>query len=1138
MLSGAKVVDAEAARAALRAAEAEKKKREGERRGDGDASLATSTATTATAAGTSLQQQQQQKPQQQREAWLTDPSLARQRRPSPPPPRAGVPASAGIHAERPAGLSAGATAAAAAAAAAGAAPPPAAAPSAPSSSAAAAAVGDGGASWRLKALRRAQQEASAAGRDVREVVEERWGSVAELAAAAVGQRGRRGDGGGGGSSSLAHLHAARDRARALGVEERLAERRAENDAAMGEERPRERDRGGRGREEERRADGDRRGRDRDRDERDERSVPYLSSSAAGEHMRRPVEGGGGGLSWRRRDDGDRGGRGRDRDREKPGRSGARDHGDRDRDRDRGRNGGGSSYRPRRDAEDEERAALLSAAAPSMNAFASDGSFMRRFEGSGERGGTEKEKEKEKEVLEAATTAEERRATAAAPPQPSAPPAPRPSAPPAPAPAPQTSSSSLKASDANRGAAAALRARLGGSSSAARPPPLPLSSNASAPAPAAAAAAAAAGDRREVVDLPLVDHRGRAAPGAFGRAAAVAAPLNNREARKLDRYDADGTRSRYFKGDDASAHLSATELAKRTRLGDDAGVSLDVDGALANAILRQGARYKAGNAANDFGADEEYDADAGLDSLEDPRFSKKRRKHGNPTQQERARAALVGAATREQRALDSCRWCLRGGGGRGGGNDGGGAQPSPPLFFVVAATERAFLAVPSVSRRLVPGQLIIAPARHAPSVRRESSLFFFFERKREREASEREAKKKRVSTLTSSPPSYLSFETFLFTPPTTGARGRRGRRHGHAQLQEDGDPDAPGRVRAIFASASILELIIIERRRRRDDNALCRERAAAEGHALARSRAVLPPRTLRGHRRPGRDKAVRRRRQQRVEHSPLEEAHRDGEDREGAAPDAGVVGPARLRVPAVRAGPVEGLGVGGRRRRRRGQEGRPGQGGARGAAAAAARGREGGAAGSAGEPRRRRKRRRGSARGGGGEGGEQGGAAGGQEGLCALWGVGALERRAPWASAHGCDECKSSREMIRNRWRGGRGLSFFFVRASGSEASHSFFLLSQKQPIPALFFSPLGYPTGTFKIALRPLCRYTTPRACQLDGKKERASDRAKERESTRGVPRLQNDCQHLASRRAKSGASSEFALVPFEFILFLFPPRK
>ena len=770
MLSGAKVVDAEAARAALRAAEAEKKKREGERRGDGDASLATSTATTATAAGTSLQQQQQQKPQQQREAWLTDPSLARQRRPSPPPPRAGVPASAGIHAERPAGLSAGATAAAAAAA--GAAPPPAAAPSAPSSSAAAAAVGDGGASWRLKALRRAQQEASVAGRDVREVVEERWGSVAELAAAAVGQRGRRGDGGGGGSSSLAHLHAARDRARALGVEERLAERRAENDAAMGEERPRERDRGGRGREEERRADGDRRGRDRDRDrdERDERSVPYLSSSSAGEYMRRPVEGGGGGLSWRRRDDGDRGGRGRDRDREKPGRSGARDRGDRDRDRDRGRNGGGSSYRPRRDAEDEERAALLSAAAPSMNAFASDGSFMRRFEGSGERGGTEKEKEKEKEVLEAATTAEERRATAAAPPQPSAPPAPRPSAPPAPAPAPQTSSSSLKASDANRGAAAALRARLGGSSSAARPPPLPLSSNASAPAPAAAAAAAA-GDRREVVDLPLVDHRGRAAPGAFGRAAAVAAPLNNREARKLDRYDADGTRSRYFKGDDASAHLSATELAKRTRLGDDAGVSLDVDGALANAILRQGARYKAGNAANDFGADEEYDADAGLDSLEDPRFSKKRRKHGNPTQQERARAALVGAATREQRALDSCRWCLRGGGGRGG-RERRRRRPALAAALLRRGCDREGL--PRRSLRQPPPRA--GAAHHRPGEARalgekREFAFFFFERKREREASEREAKKKRVSTLTSSPPSYLSFETFLFTPPTTGARGR-------------------------------------------------------------------------------------------------------------------------------------------------------------------------------------------------------------------------------------------------------------------------------------------------------------------------------------------------------------------------------
>ncbi len=41
-------------------------------------------------------------------------------------------------------------------------------------------VGDGGASWRMKALKRAQQQVREEGGSVRHIVEERWGSLATL----------------------------------------------------------------------------------------------------------------------------------------------------------------------------------------------------------------------------------------------------------------------------------------------------------------------------------------------------------------------------------------------------------------------------------------------------------------------------------------------------------------------------------------------------------------------------------------------------------------------------------------------------------------------------------------------------------------------------------------------------------------------------------------------------------------------------------------------------------------------------------------------------------------------------------------------------------------------------------------------
>ncbi|GLT61061.1 hypothetical protein SLA2020_337960 [Shorea laevis] len=71
-------------------------------------------------------------------------------------------------------------------------------------------VGDGGASWRLKALKRAREQAAREGRRLDEVVEERWGSLGELTVSVASRRA---------APSHAHLHAIKDRQRGL-TEER------------------------------------------------------------------------------------------------------------------------------------------------------------------------------------------------------------------------------------------------------------------------------------------------------------------------------------------------------------------------------------------------------------------------------------------------------------------------------------------------------------------------------------------------------------------------------------------------------------------------------------------------------------------------------------------------------------------------------------------------------------------------------------------------------------------------------------------------------------------------------------------------------------------------------------------------------
>ncbi|KAL3649076.1 hypothetical protein CASFOL_005479 [Castilleja foliolosa] len=71
-------------------------------------------------------------------------------------------------------------------------------------------VGDGGASWRLKALKRAQEQAAREGRQLEEVVGERWGSMGHLAASVASHKV---------APTHAHLHAIKHRRKGLLKEE-------------------------------------------------------------------------------------------------------------------------------------------------------------------------------------------------------------------------------------------------------------------------------------------------------------------------------------------------------------------------------------------------------------------------------------------------------------------------------------------------------------------------------------------------------------------------------------------------------------------------------------------------------------------------------------------------------------------------------------------------------------------------------------------------------------------------------------------------------------------------------------------------------------------------------------------------------
>ncbi|XP_023748903.1 uncharacterized protein LOC111897182 [Lactuca sativa] len=82
-------------------------------------------------------------------------------------------------------------------------------------------VGDGGASWRLKALKRAQEQAAREGKKLDEVVGERWGSLGKLAVSVAS---------GSAAPSRAHLHAIKNRQRLQTKDQKtLPENQTENE---------------------------------------------------------------------------------------------------------------------------------------------------------------------------------------------------------------------------------------------------------------------------------------------------------------------------------------------------------------------------------------------------------------------------------------------------------------------------------------------------------------------------------------------------------------------------------------------------------------------------------------------------------------------------------------------------------------------------------------------------------------------------------------------------------------------------------------------------------------------------------------------------------------------------------------------
>ncbi|CAD7702729.1 unnamed protein product [Ostreobium quekettii] len=431
-------------------------------------------------------------------------------------------------------------------------------------------VGDGGASWKMKRLKRLQQQAKQEGKTLEELGLSRGIDVAKLLHDAMATPA---------AHALAHQQAARERTRALGGA---------------------RDGGARG----------------------HGYMADVKSDAS--KMRKPQEGRS--LSWRKPDGAARGG-GRDR--------------------------GGPILDP-----------ALARLAPSLNKFEDDGKFMERYKDEDQSQGEEDHQHNpqvaEQSYREQSPKPPQRTEAESTPERPSE----------------RLGSSgggggSLRAGTeaTNRSAADLLRARLMGKRASAQQE--------------GAAEGTARSDEPAVVQLPMVDAHGRAAPGAFGREAALRS-----SGKPSTKFGGDGKRERYFDDDDADLRT----LVKRARHGDDGG---DVDAAMARRIAGR-KQFKAA----DMNADDEYDFDVGIDALEARGGGRRRREGGGEVDRQKRRQ--ITDLKRLNAVEEGCVYCL--------------SCPRRPKHLMVAMGNCAYLRLPERGR-LVPGHCMIVPMEHTPSCRR-------------------------------------------------------------------------------------------------------------------------------------------------------------------------------------------------------------------------------------------------------------------------------------------------------------------------------------------------------------------------------------------------------------------------------------